>query len=161
MFADHRELLHPVVYHTLGSVADIEDTGSPGCRARSHRQSGVGWQILEQTVAAGHEVTAVVRNRGKPSAPVRTVTADLATADPAALKSRWRGLTRSSPATVPGPRPRRGSRWRDTQADVAVMKAADVRRIALVSAGLFGTVPSPAHRRGVTAPRGRWRYHRI
>ncbi|MER6736244.1 NAD(P)H-binding protein [Streptomyces puniciscabiei] len=109
---------------------------------------GVGRQILEQAVAAGHEVTAVVRNRAKPAAPVRTVTADPATAAPAFLTSRWRGLTRSSPASVSAPGPRHGSRRRDTQADVAVMKAADARRIALVSSGLIGTGPQSAHPRG-------------
>src|SRR2546423_15364291 len=47
---------------------------------------GVGRELLEQAVAAGHDVTAVVRNPGKLSRPVRTVTADMAAADPAALE---------------------------------------------------------------------------
>jgi putative NADH-flavin reductase len=47
---------------------------------------GVGRQLLEQAVAAGHDVTAVARNPGKLTRQVRTVTADLAAADPAALE---------------------------------------------------------------------------
>ena len=47
---------------------------------------GVGRELLEQAVAAGHDVTAVVRDPGKLSRPVRTVTADMAAADPAALE---------------------------------------------------------------------------
>src|SRR4029450_6430304 len=52
---------------------------------------GIGRQALEQAVAAGHDVTAVVRNPNKLSAQVRSVTADLAAADPAALESAAAG----------------------------------------------------------------------
>jgi putative NADH-flavin reductase len=34
---------------------------------------GVGWQLLEQAIAAGHDVTAVARNLGKLTRQVRTV----------------------------------------------------------------------------------------
>lgn len=47
---------------------------------------GVGRQLLEQAIAAGHDVTAVARNPGKRTRQVRTVTAGLAAADPAALE---------------------------------------------------------------------------
>jgi uncharacterized protein YbjT (DUF2867 family) len=39
---------------------------------------GIGRLVLEQAVAAGHDVTAVVRNPKKLSRPVRLVRADLA-----------------------------------------------------------------------------------
>src|SRR5258705_12925072 len=52
---------------------------------------GIGRHVLEQAVAAGHQVTTVVRNPKKLSEQVRQdvriVTADLAAPDPAALKS--------------------------------------------------------------------------
>ena len=48
---------------------------------------GIGRQALEQAVAAGHDVTAVVRNPQKLSPGVRAVRADLAAPDPAALES--------------------------------------------------------------------------
>jgi putative NADH-flavin reductase len=38
---------------------------------------GVGRELLEQAVAAGHDVTAVVRNPGKLSREVRAVTTDM------------------------------------------------------------------------------------
>jgi len=47
---------------------------------------GVGGQLLEQAVAAGRDVTAVARNPAKLTRLVRTVTAGLAMADPAALE---------------------------------------------------------------------------
>ena len=52
---------------------------------------GIGRQALEQAVAAGHDVTAVVRNPKKLSREVRVVTADLAAPDPAALQSAVEG----------------------------------------------------------------------
>jgi len=52
---------------------------------------GIGRQVLEQAVAAGDDVTAVVRNPKNLSAKVRVVTADLAAADPAALESAVAG----------------------------------------------------------------------
>lgn len=52
---------------------------------------GVGREVLEQAVAAGHDVTAVVRNPGKLSRDVHVVTADLAAPNPAALESAVAG----------------------------------------------------------------------
>jgi len=47
---------------------------------------GIGRQALEQAVAAGHDVTAVVRDPSKLSRGARAVAVDLAVADPAALE---------------------------------------------------------------------------
>ncbi len=56
---------------------------------------GIGRQILRQAVDTGHDVTAVVRNPqklpGELSRQVRVVTADLASPDPATLKSAVEG----------------------------------------------------------------------
>ena len=56
---------------------------------------GIGRQILEQAIDAGHDVTAVVRNPQKLPAglsrQVRVVTADLADPNPATLKSAVEG----------------------------------------------------------------------
>ena len=41
---------------------------------------GVGRELLEQAVATGHDVTAVVRDPRKLARPVRTFTADMAAA---------------------------------------------------------------------------------
>ena len=48
---------------------------------------GVGRELLEQAIAAGHDVTAVVRNPAKLSRQVQSVTADLSRPDPAVLES--------------------------------------------------------------------------
>ena len=53
---------------------------------------GIGRQLLEQAVAAGHDITAVVRNpQNLPSTQPRVVVADLAAADPAALQTAVSG----------------------------------------------------------------------
>ena len=86
---------------------------------------GIGRQILEQAVDAGHDVTAVVRNPqklpGELPGQVRVVTADLAAPDPATLKSAVEGADAvlsglgardrtprpESPRRARGPSPRR------------------------------------------------------
>jgi uncharacterized protein YbjT (DUF2867 family) len=106
---------------------------------------GIGRQLLEQAIAAGHDVTAVVRDPQKlPGPQVRVVTADLSDADPAALYSAisgadavLSGLGARSKADV-------GVAWRGTAAITQAMHAAGVRRIVVVSAAPVGTVPSPA-----------------
>ena len=59
---------------------------------------GIGRQVLEQTLATGHDVKAVVRNPKKPSRDVEAhiVTADLAAADPAVLESAVAGADRGA-----------------------------------------------------------------
>jgi putative NADH-flavin reductase len=104
---------------------------------------GIGRQALEQAVAQGHDVTAVVRDPKKLSRQVRVVAADLAAPDPATLELAVKGAdavlsglgARSSSDT--------GVAWRGTRAIVQAMKATDVRRIVVVSAAPIGTVPSP------------------
>ena len=104
---------------------------------------GIGRQALEQAVAAGHDVTAVVRHPKKLSSQVRTVTADLATPDVAALESAAAGAD----AVLSGLGPRKASETgiasQGTRAIVQAMQATDVRRLVVISAAPIGTVPSP------------------
>jgi putative NADH-flavin reductase len=104
---------------------------------------GIGGLAMEQAIAAGHDVTAVVRNPKKLSAVVRTVTADLARPDPAVLESAVEGAD----AVLSGLGPRSGSETgvasQGTRAIAQAMKATDVRRIVVVSAAPTSTVPSP------------------
>lgn len=104
---------------------------------------GIGRQLLEQAVAAGHDVTAVVRNPNKLSRDVHVVTADLAASDPAALES----AVEAADAVLSGLGPRSASEAgvasRGTRAIVRAMQATHVRRIVVVSAAPIGTVPSP------------------
>ena len=105
---------------------------------------GIGRQVLEQALAAGHEVTAVVRNPGKlPPGAARAVKSDLAAPDPEALASAVRGAD----AVISGLGARSASdtgiAWQGTKAIIQAMKATGVRRIVVVSAAPIGTVPSP------------------
>ncbi len=104
---------------------------------------GIGRQVLDQAVAAGHDVTAVVRNPKKLSREVRVVTADLAAPDPAALESAVKGAGAVLSGLGPRSASEAGIAWQGTRAIVQAMKATEVRRIVVVSAAPIGTVPSP------------------
>src|SRR5215216_7663028 len=104
---------------------------------------GIGRQVLEQAAAAGHDVTAVVRNPKKLSREVRIVTADLAAADPAALESAVDGADAVLSGLGPRSNSEAGIASQGTRAIVQAMQATGVRRIVVVSAAPIGTVPSP------------------
>ena len=106
---------------------------------------GVGRQLLEQAVAAGHDVTAVARNPGKLTRQVRTVTADLAAADPAALQAAVAGADAVLSALGPHSNADAGIAAPGTRSIVDAMQAAGVRRIVVVSAAPVGTVASPGN----------------
>jgi uncharacterized protein YbjT (DUF2867 family) len=104
---------------------------------------GIGRQALEQAVAAGHDVTAVVRNPKKLSRQVRSVTADLAAPDPSALESAIRGADAVLSGLGARSASETGIAWQGTRAILRAMNATEVRRIVVVSAAPIGTVPSP------------------
>jgi putative NADH-flavin reductase len=104
---------------------------------------GIGRHILEQAVAAGHDVTAAVRNPKSLPPTVRAVTIDLATADAAALEQ----VVAGADAVLSGLGARVGSEIgvarQGTQAIVNAMKRTEVRRLVVVSAAPIANVPSP------------------
>src|SRR5215469_4914131 len=104
---------------------------------------GIGRQILDQALAAGHEVTAVVRNPDKLPAQLRIFKADLWAPNPATLNSAVAGA--DAVLSGLGPRSRSDAEVasRGTRAIIQAMKAANVRRVVVVSAAPIGTVPSP------------------
>jgi len=109
---------------------------------------GVGRQLLQQAVAAGHDVTAVVRNPAKLAGElagekVRVVTADLAAPDRAVLESAVRGGDALLSGLGPHSNADAGIAAPGTAAIVAAMQATHVRRIVVVSAAPVSTVPSP------------------
>jgi putative NADH-flavin reductase len=107
---------------------------------------GIGGQLLEQAVAAGHEVTAVVRDPRKlvPSRNgVRVVTADLAAPEPGVLESAVAGAVAVLSGVGPRPMAKAGVAEHGTRAIVRAMQATGVRRIEVVSAAPISTVPSP------------------
>lgn len=106
---------------------------------------GIGRQLLEQAVADGHDITAVVRNPDRLSRQVRTVTADLAAADPAALGAAVAGADAVLSGLGPRSKSDIGVVSQGIRAIVAAMKATGVRRIVAVSAAPVGTVASPGN----------------
>ena len=104
---------------------------------------GIGRQALEQAVASGHDVTAVVRNPGNVTRDVRIVTADLAGPDPAALESAVAGADAVLSGLGPRSKSEAGIASHGTRAIVEAMTATGVRRIVAVSAAPIGTVASP------------------
>jgi putative NADH-flavin reductase len=104
---------------------------------------GIGRQVLEQAAAAGHDITAVVRNPKKLSGQSRIVTADLAAADPAALESAVDGADAVLSSLGPRSNSEAGVASQGTRAIVQAMQATDIRRIVVVSAAPISTVPSP------------------
>jgi nucleoside-diphosphate-sugar epimerase len=67
---------------------------------------GIGRRAVEQAVAAGHVVTAVVRNPKKLSGRLRIVTTDLGARTPRRSSPRSKEPTPCSPALVHGRFPR-------------------------------------------------------
>ena len=104
---------------------------------------GIGRQILEQALAAGHDITAVVRDPRKLSRQVRVVLVDLSAPDPASLETAVEGAD----AVLSGLGPRSRSDGdivsHGTRAIVDAMQATGARRIVVVSAAPVGTVASP------------------
>lgn len=104
---------------------------------------GIGRQLVEQALAAGHDVTAVVRNPGRLSAGVRVLMADLAAPDPAALASAVEGAGAVLSGLGPRSVAESGIASQGTRAIVQAMQATDARRVVAVSAAPISTVPSP------------------
>lgn len=105
---------------------------------------GIGRQLLEQATAAGHDVTAVVRDpRRLPSTTARVVTVDLAQ-DTAALQNAVAGADAVLSGLGARTKADEGIATRGTRAIVDAMRATGSARLVVVSAAPIGTVPSPA-----------------
>src|SRR2546430_9837281 len=88
---------------------------------------GVGRELLEQALAAGHDVTAVVRNPAKLSRQVQSVTADLSRPDPAVLESAVVGAHAVLSGLRPPPNPAPGIPPAGMPPIVPAMRAAVTR----------------------------------
>jgi uncharacterized protein YbjT (DUF2867 family) len=105
---------------------------------------GIGRQLLEQAIAAGHDVTAVAR-KPQDLAVARAVAADLASVDPAALQPAVAGADAVLSGLGPHSNADAGIAAPGTRSIVTAMKATGVRRIVVVSAAPVGTVASPGN----------------
>jgi putative NADH-flavin reductase len=107
---------------------------------------GIGGQLLEQAIAAGHTVTAVVRDPQKlpPNRNgARVVTADLSAPEPAVLEAAVAGADAVLSGVGPRAMAKAGVAEHGTREIVEAMQAARVRRVVVVSAAPISTVPSP------------------
>lgn len=109
---------------------------------------GIGRHLVDQAVAAGDDVTAVVRDPAKlAGVAVRVVAADLATPDPAALRHAFEGADAVLSGLGPRSAADAGIATRGTRAVVDAMTTVGVRRVVVVSAAPVGVVPSPGRPR--------------
>jgi putative NADH-flavin reductase len=104
---------------------------------------GIGRELMRQALAAGHEVTVVVRSPEKITEPVRTVRADLSHPDPAALAGALAGADAVLSGLGARTKTDTGVAQRGTHALIEAARAAGVRRLVVVSAAPLGTVASP------------------
>ena len=84
---------------------------------------GIGRQLVQQALAAGHDITAVVRDPSKVTAPVRTVQTDLTHVDPAALADAVTGADAVLSGLGARTSAEAGVAWRGTQAVIDAMRA--------------------------------------
>lgn len=105
----------------------------------------IGRHALGQAQAAGHDVTAVVRDPGKLSEDVLAVETDLGAPDPVALEFAVEGVDAVLSCLGPRSMTEVGIASRGTGAIVRAMQATATRRIVVVSAAPVGTMPSPGH----------------
>jgi len=108
---------------------------------------GIGRLLCAQATAAGHDVTAVVRDPAARPHAATTVVADLATDSGAALATAVAGADAVLSALGPRSTADAGIVSRGTRAVVAAMRGAGAARLVVVSASPVGTVASPAQPR--------------
>lgn len=108
---------------------------------------GIGGHLLAQAVAAGHQVTAVVRDParlGAAAGAVRVIVADMTAPDAGVLEDAVTGADAVLSALGARSQRHTGVAEIGTRAIVRAMHAAGARRLLVVSAAPVGTVPSPA-----------------
>lgn len=104
---------------------------------------GVGRHLLEQAVAAGHDVTAVVRRPEALSRPVPAISADLTAPDQAALETAVAGADAVLSGLGPRGNAEHGIVSTGTRAIADAMTATGVRRLVVVSVAGIMTIPTP------------------
>jgi putative NADH-flavin reductase len=104
---------------------------------------GIGRHLLGQALAAGHDVTVVVRRPDRITEPVRVLAADLADPDAEVLAGAVKGADAVLSGLGARSNAEAGVAWRGTSGLVEAARATGVRRLVVVSAAPVGTVPSP------------------
>ncbi|MFI5697624.1 NAD(P)-dependent oxidoreductase [Kribbella sp. NPDC051586] len=102
---------------------------------------GVGRQLLRQAVAAGHDVTAVVRDPNAFRGEVRTVRTDLLSADADVLREAVDGADAVLSGLGPRSRSEVGIVSAGTRRIVDAMLATTARRLVIISVAGIGLPP--------------------
>jgi uncharacterized protein YbjT (DUF2867 family) len=105
---------------------------------------GIGRHVVDQALAAGHAVTAAVRNPLNLDRDVPAVAVDLARPDPAALRSAVKGADAVLSCLGPRGKHEYGVVSRGTEAILAAMQGTDCRRIIAISGAGVSTAATPA-----------------
>jgi putative NADH-flavin reductase len=103
---------------------------------------GVGREVLSLALAAGHAVTAVVRNPSKLPTGVKVVRQDLASPDVAVLAAALSDVDAVISTVGPNRAAQAGMVARATAAITRAMADGGVRRLVVISAAPVGVVPS-------------------
>jgi uncharacterized protein YbjT (DUF2867 family) len=103
----------------------------------------IGRLLVDQALAASHEVTAVARHPDGFRSDVRAVQADLLRPDPAVLASAFKDADAVLSGLGPRSKAEYGITSKGTRRVVEAMKDTGVRRIVTVSAAPVSTTPSP------------------
>lgn len=104
---------------------------------------GIGRQLLQQAVGAGHDVTAVVRDPTKLTGAVPFVEADLSSAAPAALEPALEGADAVLSSLGARSKAEADITPKGTRTVLEAMQRTGVRRIVAISAAPVSTVASP------------------
>ncbi|MHA6626237.1 NAD(P)-dependent oxidoreductase [Pseudonocardia sichuanensis] len=105
---------------------------------------GIGRHVVDQALAAGHAVTAAVRNPQNVDRDVSAVAVDLARPDPAALRSAVEGADAVLSCLGPRGRHEYGVVSTGTEAILAAMQDTGCRRIIAISGAGVSTAATPA-----------------
>jgi putative NADH-flavin reductase len=104
---------------------------------------GVGRHAVQQALAAGYQVTAVVRDPAGLPADVAHVRADLDTVRPDVIASAVADADAVLSCLGPRSKAEAGIVTKGTRLIVGAMKEKDVRRLIVISAVPVGTIASP------------------
>jgi putative NADH-flavin reductase len=104
---------------------------------------GVGRLVVDQALAAGHDVTAVVRTPARVTRDIHVIAADLMDADPATLENAVKTADAVLSCFGPHTRAESGIVSPGTSPIIAAMRATGARRIVVVSAAPVSTFASP------------------
>lgn len=104
---------------------------------------GIGQHLVDQALAAGHDLTAVVRRPEKMTTEIDIVAADLTDPDPATLRAAVSNADAVLSCVGPRSKDEFGIVARGTRSIIDAMQQTVARRLVVVSGAGVSTVPTP------------------